>query len=744
MLDLRVALRMLAATPAFLVGSVLCLALGLGTTVTVVAVWQSAVLATSVGVPTDGVVALTRFVDGEARPDYGVTETQAVALEQEPGLDAVTTLIGQELLVVGPNATRQRFVERIDDDYFTVFTGVVALGRPLARAGASEVVISHRLASITFGSPELAIGQPLRVSGSVVTVIGVAVPEFRGVTAPSLLGADVWWRRERGQHPSALRAFARLAPTVPIHATEARLRSMGVATASVDEGVIPAGLRSVAHLATLAVFVAVLALVAIVGMNVVALLLARLTVRQQDVEVRRALGASPWRAVAPFAFQGLVVALCAMALAVPISSGLMRALQHTFSADAAAIALTPTLPVSASWGAWLFGLAAAVAVVGASLVAPIRRAASARVVSPRLIAAQVAMGLFLLVVAGISARQVAAMAWRDPGFNTEQLAVIRLHRSSSDLATVRDSVRSIPGVVAAAAGTGVPLGREGEFVRLSDGRSSRLLGVDSDYFATLGQVIEGRGFDRSTSSRDVVVSQSVARAVWPEDVPLGKTITMGVEGRRTDFHVVGVVRDADPSAQTAEQRRQVYVPLATTNTRPASVIVRFSGPMPDVGKLMKRFGAALPPETTFEVESVDALVSKGTTPLVVAATVAGTVGMVAASVMLVGLFAVVSLDLVRRRKSIAVMVALGAEIRHVVRSVVKPLVWAILTGGAIAAVLGGLTVLAARRMLFSVGVPDLIVACAVAGAIAMAILFACAWPTWRAVREAPLESLREL
>lgn len=390
MLDLRVALRMLAATPAFLVGSVLCLALGLGTTVTVVAVWQSAVLATSVGVPTDGVVALTRFVDGEARPDYGVTETQAIALAAEPGLDAVTTLIGQELLVVGPNATRQRFVERIDDDYFTVFTGVVA---------------------------------------------------------------------ERGQHPSALRAFARLAPTVPIHATEARLRSMGVATVSVDEGVIPAGLRSVAHLATLAVFMAVLALVAIVGMNVVALLLARLTVRQQDVEVRRALGASPWRAVAPFAFQGLVVVLCAMALAVPISSGLMRALRHTFSADAAAIALTPTLPVSASWGAWLFGLAAAVAVVGASLVAPIRRAASARVVSPRLIAAQVAMGLFLLVVAGISVRQVAAMAWRDPGFNTEQLAVIRLHRSSSDLATVRDSVRSIPGVVAAAAGTGVPLGR---------------------------------------------------------------------------------------------------------------------------------------------------------------------------------------------------------------------------------------------------------------------------------------------
>lgn len=746
MTDIRAAYRMLARSPAFVAGSVACLALGLGSAVVVATVWQSVVVSTSTGVPIDHVVAFTRFIDNEANPDSGVTPLQFSALQNDAAFTAVTAVGREQLVISTASATRPRLVEHIDGAYFAVFPGVVAAGRVPISRNPFEVVISHRLATGFFGGDGAALGQSIRVGGVLATVTGVMSPSFRGVTAPTILGADVWQPQQGGLSRPALAVFGRLRPGVAQDEVSQRLRQADIALVPAENALVPTALRGAAQAAASAVAIVVLALLAVVAMNLTALLLARMSARQQDMQIRVALGANTWRAVAPFALQGAMLVVTSAVCAIPVATTLLAWLRTRMASDSSAVSIVLSVPDSVQWGVWATGVVLAAGLVGCTTLWLVRRGLVFRPFAPRIIGAQVAVSVLLLVVSAVAMRQVSALAWRDPGFDADALAVVRVRSAGEGLADVRRAASVIPGVHSVAVATGLPLGREGAFVRLADGRTSRLLKVDSNYFDVLGLSVEGRVFAGGEAGRDdvAVVSRSVAQALWAGSTAIGQRITIGMDGRRRDFQVIGVADDADPSAQTAEQRRQVYVPLGNDVPSSAAVVLRFAAEVPSAAALFASVGVGLRDVAAFEVETARDVLSRGAAPLVIASTLAGGAGVVGVAVMLVGLFAVATLDLERRRKSIAIMVAIGAGARHIVPSVVQPIARSTATGITAGLCAAALTVFGARRLLFALAGPDVVVAGVVLVGLLLSLVLACLWPTWRAVRHAPLASLREL
>ena len=535
----------------------------------------------------------------------------------------------------------------------------------------------------------------------------------------------------------------------------------------------------------------VAALMAAVGLvlmvactNLANLMLARGWSRRHELAVRRALGASRVALV-----RGIVVETALLATAGGIAGlFLARAITVLITGEVRRVGSGATMHVEPeidlmvlllACGATLLSLAMAGVVPALQSTRPDVRSilasdgsttASAHWRGRRLlITGQVVVSLILVALAGLAVGQLRAQSTVDPGFDLRHLAVAQMDftmqrydpdRARQVLDAVVREMSQRTGVVAAAAATGLPAGISRRGWISVDGKSpqSRRVAVVSAterVFETLGvPILHGRAFDErgEPASADLVIDELSARALFGWTNAVGQQVQFHAQPTAGEpapqpamLTIVGVAAATDSGTLGSREGGVVYLPLAQHYSGRVVVAARTSGdPLDIVGALRSAIGAVDPGLAVVEIGAGPEVTGYYTLFYEVVATIAGGLGILAWAIAAAGLFGILSHLVIRRRREIAVRMALGASAQAIVRMVVREGLSPVILGTAAGLALGALARQAVQPFLVrAVPAVDLAVLVAVPLLFLAVGALACYVPARRAARVAPMQVLKE-
>jgi putative ABC transport system permease protein len=720
----------------------------------------------------------------------GVSSADLADYRREPGLLDAGTLTsyaefswtGQSLPGFDGSEVLRGLV--VTDEYFRVFDQPMALGRGFTadegRLGSNSVVISYGLWQRRFGGRPDIIGGTMTLDGRLHTVVGVTGPRFLPYERYEVL-AWVPFQPSTERRAHQYDCYARLGRGVSVDQAQRRLDavSAGLARAFPDSNkdysvlVKPllAELHEEARPAFLALVGAVGCLLLIAAANVACLLLARAASEAREMAIRAALGAARLRLFRMMLAQSLLLAGIASTGGALIGAGLLAGTRVFMPASLQfdwAFTIDGRVFVAAFLVAGIAGLVAGLApaldsfrLAAGGLRPSFHRSRLLRAI----VAAEVALAVFLSVGAGLLVKSFIGLIDRPLGYQTSQLLGMRVRLQGERYATVEskgsywsqliERARSLPGVAKAASVSDLPMGWQyigGEFD--VEGRvtppgeprpSTHYLAASPSYFATVGiPILAGRGFAESDTAQSepvAIVNDLLAERFWPRQNPIGRMIK---PGRGPWRRVVGVARRIRHGGPEDEYQNQIYMPYRQFNLNTMFLVVRSDLP-PDslVPSIRKALTSIDPDVPAFEIRTLEQAFTRqiaGPRLLVLLTTGFATLATLLAGL---GMFGVMAYWVSQRLKELGVRSALGAEPRDLRALVLRQ-------GGRLMAVglaIGVAGALAAMRLLRSLlyGVSERD-AWAYGGALAVAIiatLLACWVPAGRASRTEPAVALRE-
>jgi predicted permease len=564
-----------------------------------------------------------------------------------------------------------------------------------------------------------------------------------------------------------------------------------------------------AMIAALGTVVALVLLIATA--NIAGLLLARGMTRVGELAIRRALGADGRRLFRQLLTESVLLAISGGIFGLGVAWNLLAIFRATPPS-------TFNLDVSLDWRVLVFaalvavgtgvlvGLAPAIQAARADVLTALGTSiASARRTRARLrhgiVIPQVALSLVLLVVAAVHLRSLMRIEQTDLGYCTGGGLVVRgrLWDSPSpgarmrmpdgarrDLSermrvragrfaqTVLDRVGAAGGVDGVALTVGLPFR---PYHSISPYRIVGLGGADAveaaqtrvsgEYFDTMRiPFLSGRTFDsRDTpdSRKVAVISQSLARRLWPSGDAVGKTVgfemdpALTLRGVRSvrlldSFEVIGVVRDVTPVLGTPGDRPLLYlsalqptdgsIPMFYAG-QPATLVVRGTG---DRAALIQRVKAAVVGADAFAevlgIQTTDQIVGEILYPQRVGAGVLVAAGLVGLMLASLGLYGLLSYSVAQRQREIGIRATLGAESRDLIGLVLREGARAIAIGGGVGLVIAAMVVRLTAGLVPGLPYVDMIALVVVPILLAVVILAACYVPARRAARVDPVEVLR--
>jgi predicted permease len=372
----------------------------------------------------------------------------------------------------------------------------------------------------------------------------------------------------------------------------------------------------------------------------------------------------------------------------------------------------------------------------------------------------------LLVVAGLLAHSLFASNAANVGFETRGLAVVALdtdmvrytpERSRQFWTDALARVRNLPGVTQVGlASPRVPFdinyqtqeyhveGRT--YASGQRGETLDMVAVTPGYFDTLGvTILRGRDFldsDREGAPLVAIISDAMARSLWPNESPIGKAITTVASSRR--YEIVGV--SADYKVRSVMESPRPYVHLAV-NQRPATynaILARASRDADDVVRSIRRMLLEMEPGLVFVNQGTMERTFAGTLlPIRIGAWLAASFSLLGTLLAGVGLYGIVAFAVSQRTREIGIRLALGASRADVRRMILQQGMRLVIAGAIAGSLLAALAATGLSSILYGVGAAD-----PVAWTIAIAVLLAAAAlahlvPTRRALRVDPASSLRE-
>jgi putative ABC transport system permease protein len=511
--------------------------------------------------------------------------------------------------------------------------------------------------------------------------------------------------------------------------------------------------------------------------NVTNLMLARVIRRQREIAVRLALGVSRRRLAAQFVTEGLLLAMLGGIAGLVVSQWVAAALQRMLNTGSDAPGPAPitdgrTLAMTAAI-AVIVGLVTAVgpAVFGprGDLAASLRARSSdgsyrrSRARSA-LVVLQSALCVVLLAGAGLFVRSLENVRSQRLGWDPEPVLIATpeyrgLQLDSATRTAIRnrllETTRSIPGVAAAARVNGLPFATSMFPLFVSGIDSVQRLGrfnyqaTTPEYFDVVStRIIRGRGFataDRGAAARVAVVSEAMARALWPGRDALGQCFRIEADTMPCTT-VIGVAEDAAQNSIDDSERLLYYMPdEQPPPVRPGNrLFIRVTGgDAPATREAVRRaLQRVLPAPAYVTVSSLADVVDRQRRSWRLGATMFAAFGLLALVVAGVGLYGVIAYDVTQRLHEIGVRVALGAQSREVVRLVVARAV----AFAAIGMSTGLVVVLVSARwvqpLLFHESARDPVVLLGVGATLGVVALLASAAPAVRAARADPCLALR--
>jgi putative ABC transport system permease protein len=804
-LDLKHALRSILTAPRFAAVVIATLALGTGANTAVFGVLNAVVLRPLPYEEPDRLVRVYHAAGGD--DNAYLTGPAAVAYrDQSRTLDVAITYTYS---VEGADLTDRGEPERVrvmgvSADYFRVLRAHPLLGRPFERADeqrdARVAVISEHVWRRHLDAAPDAPGRPLTLNGIAYRVAAVLPDEF-----DDPLGDDVQVWTPLNLQPGGPNSFdnyylsiiARLQPGATVAQAQAELttvaagmqRDVPASQPRWSARVVPLQVDTVGSARGLLWILlgAVGLLLIIACVNVASLLLARAAARESELAVRSALGCSRTRLVRQLLFESVLLALAGGAAGLVLAPIVSRALLAAAPAVVArgggsglerAVLLFSAVVACACGIA--FGVAPALQATRTNLDAALRESgrgggASRRQMRTRnaLVVCQIALALVLLIGAGLllqSFERLRAVAVGVTPSNVVTFTVnlpagrygdpeqrARFHREFAARLT------ALPGVRAAGAVSRLPV--TGTYhswgVRRGDSPKTRFMPaqqrvIEGSYFAAVGiPLLRGRTFGRDDDAkapRRVVVSQELARQLFPAEEAVGKTIE--VAGAQAE--IIGVVGDVALGARTPA-KPYVYhshsqfaadrnwsltqvVALAGTPASRASSDQRLPSLLADV---YRELGQIDPGLVLYQPRLLEDVIGGGVAQDRFALLLVAAFATLAVVLAAIGIYGALSYSVSRRSREMGIRMALGATTRMVQSMIVQDGGRMALTG--IAA--GSIASLASTRllgsMLFGVSPTEPRVFAAAAGLLAVVAMMASWMPARAATRANPMTIVKD-
>jgi putative ABC transport system permease protein len=522
--------------------------------------------------------------------------------------------------------------------------------------------------------------------------------------------------------------------------------------------------------------------------NLANLLLARSAGRRHDTAVRLAMGASRARLLREQLVESATLAVAGALGAALVARGVMTWLTAEISVGRAFVMnITPVVHPS------VLAVAAAATLLSLLVFGVMPAFASTRVdvrellardtagSTPRwrgrrvLIAGQVAVSVLLVAVAALCVGQIRAAAHHDFGMDLDRVAIVQLDfakqtydepRARQTADTLAAEARLLPGVQAVALSSSLPSGADGPRVGIASaevGLSSnprawlvaRQVIGSPEIFQVLGvRLLRGRGFmpaDSSSAPRVAVISQATAKRVFGDSDPLGRRIVMRggrAAGKSADPDtrlVVGISADVDTGPINRFSAGVVFVPFAQRYEPTMSVVARAGEPASLVGSL-RSMTARVDPELAI-IDAGTGVSLAGSTNLMiqVMAGLSGLLGMLALILAMAGLNGVLSHVVAGRTREVGLRIALGADHRRIIRTILLDGASPVVAGIVFGLTLGAIVRLA-MRPLFVRLLPamDVAVLAIIPVLFVASALVACYLPARRAARVDPNVALRHL
>ena len=799
--DLRFGLRMLVKSPAFTLVCVFTLALGIGANTAIFSVVNALLLRPLAGVSDPGrLVQLGRqypnrtSLSDSSYPDF---VDYRAANTTMTGLAAMSPTAFH---LSARGMTERLEGELVVGDYFKVLGVTPIHGRLIApdddRDDGSNLVcvISSRLWHRRFNDDSHIVGSTITLDGRTFTIIGVAREPFAGVKIGT--PRDIWvplttlrLTNPTGAHfdqrrASWLEMFGRLQTGISLQQarTEFSLIAARLERAYPDTNArtavrLEAGLgRDVDFASELRQFtyipfagVGIVLLIACV--NVAGLLLARASTRHREIATRLAIGAGRRRVIRQLLTESLTLALAGGVAGLVLGAWLTmwlrsllpeRFLFFSFDVDFGLDwrVLGFTIAISTVTGV-LFGIAPAIrisrpdlsAVMKGSQISGHQRGG----LRAALVVSEVALSVILLVAAGLCVRTLRNAEGIDIGYQAARVLTARIDLRKQGYTRDRgrifqqqllDRLTATPGVDSAALAITLPLNdgrwedavrREGDPTRFQTFQNI----VSPDYFKAMSiPVLMGRNFSRRDDERTpqvAILSQTLARMMWPNESPLGKRVTF--DGR--SIEVIGIARDAKGRNLLESPGPMLYRSLLQ-QYQPSTVLhLRTVLPPDQFGETVRREVGTLDKDLPiYAVAPLQEHVTATLTPQRLLAHLTTAFGLLALLLAGIGLYGLLAYTVTERTPEIGVRMALGAHRADVVRLFVTHGMKLALSGAA----LGGLAAVAVmpliKGVLFGVSPLDPVTLAVAQCVLVAAALIACYIPARRAANADPKIALR--
>jgi predicted permease len=514
--------------------------------------------------------------------------------------------------------------------------------------------------------------------------------------------------------------------------------------------------------------------------NLANLMLARASAREREIAVRQAIGASRWRLVSQLLSESLLLALLGAAAGAGLAALLSRGLVAFLTTEQNRI----FVGLSIDWR--VLGFTAGVAMLTclmfglvpalrATQVAPasVIRASGRGLTAGRekfslrraLVVAQVAMSLVLLAGALLFVRSLQNLLAVDPGFRPEGIVAVNVdyreaHFPKERMFEIRrQTLEKLLQKTGAASGGEVdmtPIGGGGwDQNAWEPGYGGPKLDVlfnrtGPGYFRTMGiGFVAGRDFDRRdtlNAPKVAIVNEQFARKIFQGKNPIGRTFRREEFGSNPDtaFQVVGVVRNTKYYELREDFQPIAYVP--ETQEQPgngAQFVLRTSAPMGEFYRNAEAALAEIHPAIGVDFRVLTQQIQESLMRDRLMATLAGSFGILAALLAVLGLYGVIAYMVARRRNEIGVRIALGSTRGGVVRLVLREAVLLLAVGMAIGL---GLVLWAgqgAASLIYGMKPRDPLTLGSAVVLLAAVALLASYAPAWRASRLQPMDALRE-
>lgn len=698
--------------------------------------------------------------------------------------------------------------EIVSAGFFNILGVQPMLGRGFARdedqPGHHMIVLSQQFWARQFNSDRSVLGRMVTLSGRSYTIIGV-MPQgfqfpirsraidlwttFSKLAEPDEAGDSVV-TEQRGAH--FLEVIGRLRPGVTKSQATSDVTTIALAlsvqypnsnknTALMRARPLLEYMVGDSGRALKLLLMAVGLVLLIACANVANLLLARSTARAKEIAIRSALGASMRRLVLQLMTESVALALTGAAAGTLLAKWALAALVEFYpsnlprlqsvSIDVRVLMFTTVLALVS---AVLFGLLPALRAARPNLAEAMQAGGRSSSGSQHnrfrslLVVSQTALGLMLLIGAGLLIRSLYRLSHVDLGFNPAHVLTANFDLSQTRYNSDQQDrfyqellrrLRTLPGVTAVGAALPLPLSDDDWTISFdlvdhplpeSEQPSAGFYIAAPGLFEAMQiPLLHGRLFDdrdQRNGVQTMIVNQAFADKFFPNQDPIGRHIKIGAgdgKSSKKEREVVGVVGNVRTGSLTRSPRAAYYVPLSQMIWSPPSLVIRTNGdPLGSVEDVRKTLADLDREAPLFNIRSMEDLLALDIGEAKFQTLLLGVFAGIALLLTAVGLYGVMAYSVAQRTREIGIRLALGASRGDVLSMVLRR--GAILTGaGLTAGIIGALCLTNfMEKMLFETKPFDALTIVSVSTLLALIALMASYLPARRATKVDPLVTLR--